>query len=196
MCCMDLCLYSLRLKKHPLSTKHTFSPIVPFVTLSTLWVFSHSSHLSCLSLVFFPVRVSPHNSPLSKIFFLLSSLLSFSALPSCAPYSPLPFPFSWMFLSYTLLPLSQGQRRGLSWLQLQPSLFTYWPAMEWSCRWTSQSRCLSLCRPTAAWKKMITSLLGDLTRGWVCTDRKTKMFSDFLKAEKCPLHMSVFVSST
>lgn len=62
--------------------------------------------LSCLSLVFFPVCLSPDNFPLSMLFMLLPpAVCSFCCFPSCAPY-PTPFPFCCIFLSYALLPLS------------------------------------------------------------------------------------------
>lgn len=41
--------------------------------------------LSCLSLVFFPVYLSPYNSPLSKICFMLLPPTLFLCSPSCAP---------------------------------------------------------------------------------------------------------------
>lgn len=121
--------------------------------------------LSCLSLVFFPVCL-PLTALLYLSCFTLPPPLSapFSASPP-VHLTPAPFPFPCIFLSHVLVfALSQARRRRSSWLLSQPSLFTCWPAMEWSCRWLGQSPSLCPSRLIAAWRKMITSLLGDLTR--------------------------------
>lgn len=141
-----------------------------FVTLSilSLQVFFRpppSFLLSCLSLVFFPVCL-PLTALLYLSCFTLPPPLSapFSASPP-VHLTPAPFPFPCIFLSHVLVfALSQARRRRSSWLLSQPSLFTCWPAMEWSCRWLGQSPSLCPSRLTVAWRKMITSLLGDLTR--------------------------------
>lgn len=66
--------------------------------------------LSCLSLVFFPVYLSPYNSPLSKIFFYVAPSHSLSLLPLlCTFLFPLPFLFAEI-LSLTLSCLSHRDK--------------------------------------------------------------------------------------
>lgn len=78
--------------------------------------------------------------------------------------------FGWRPTSFnTFLLFPQAQRRSMSWLLSRPSPFICWPATAQSCRWTSQSRCPSPCQLRVAWRKTITSLLGDLTHVWVRT---------------------------
>jgi len=165
------------LKSSP-SPQHLPSPSRKHKHTCALWHFppSQSFHspsgflLSCLSLCFLSCLSFLYNSPLSTPFHVTP----FSAPPPVHLYSH-SLLFSAFLLSYTLLLPSQGQRRGLSWLLWQPSLFTYWPATEWSCRWTSQSQSPSPCWLTVAWRKMITSLLGDLTRALVCNKKALRL---------------------
>ena len=72
--------------------------------------------LSCLPLVFFPVCLSPDNSPLSKLFYVTPSqpLSGPFFAPPPVNVIPCPFPFCCISFSHTLLSLSQGQRRGLN----------------------------------------------------------------------------------
>lgn len=169
---MDLCLYSLRLKKQPLSTKPTFSPIVPFVTLSTLLVFSHSSHLSCLSLVFFPVRVSLHNSPLSKVFFFPPSSHSLRSPPvHLIPHSHFPFPECF---SLTLCCLSHRDREEV-WVDSSCSHLCSPIGQRWSGaagEWANHGVCPSSGRqwPERKWPHPCLAIWPAV--GYVLTERQ------------------------
>lgn len=135
---------------HPQSSSF-FPPSTQFPSF-----LSFACFLSCLS--------SSDSPPLSELFYVTSPTAPFSASPP-VHLTLAPFPFPCIFLSHVLVfALSQARRRRSSWLLSQPSLFTCWPAMEWSCRWLGQSPSLCPSRLTVAWRKMITSLLGDLTR--------------------------------
>lgn len=165
------------LKSSP-SPQHLPSPSRKHKHTCALWHFPPS--VFSLSIRFPSFLSFPLFSFLSVFSLQLSFIYAFSCYsflcsPSCAPLLPLSLLFSAFLLSYTLLLPSQGQRRGLSWLLWQPSLFTYWPATEWSCRWMSQSQSPSPCWLTVAWRKMITSLLGDLTRALVCNKKALRL---------------------
>lgn len=69
--------------------------------------------LSCLSLVFFPVCLSPDNSPLSKLSYVNPpAVCSFLCSPSCAPYSH-SLSFRAAFFSLTLVCLLHRDREGV-----------------------------------------------------------------------------------
>ena len=103
---MNVCVLQLQYpsKAPPLPTARTLalqaSQAVSLHPQSLSFFTLHPvSFLSCLSLVFFPVCLSPDNSPLSTLFHVTPPLLSapFSAPPPPVHLTPTHFPFTLHF---------------------------------------------------------------------------------------------------
>lgn len=123
VCCMNVCVLQLQYpsKAPPLPTARTLSlqasqavslhpQSLSFFTLHPV------SFLSCLSLVFFPVCLSPDNSPLSMLFHVTPphppAICSFLCPPPPVHLTPTHFPFTLRFsLLHSAASLTGNEKR-------------------------------------------------------------------------------------
>lgn len=185
------------LKRSP-SPQHVPSPSRQHKHTCALWHFptSHSlsfftlhpvSFLSCLSLVFFPVCLSPDNSPLSTVFYVTPSpaVCSFLCSPLLRTLLPL-FSFFAAFFSLTRSCLSLRDREE-DWVDSCSSNFCSLIGQRRSGAagdWANHG-----LRPTPGWQRPEGKWSHPCLEiwpavGYVLTGTHTQSFSDFVNTSQ------------